>query len=283
MPVGDLDPDGVLLAQAGHLGGRPGVHHGVRDQFADQHHGVVHHLGQVPPEQGVPDEAAGRGGRPVDRFEGGGCARGDHGHVSSAAGTAGGDLRRGGAGSPRPGAALHPTFRLVPRGGGEPKQAPGGDFLHDFPCSCPGHPGKPSATGPTPGASAVTLGGPRAVTTAVRSRGRRGSGGPFAGPSAAVTVRTWEGPVEFGDQGRVRYHDGRCARHAVGSALAGRRPAPGPGARGGARRAAQAARRADRDARRQLPPPADLPGRRPAGRDRRGVQRGRRAQPAPHR
>ncbi len=76
--VGDLDPDRVLVPQAEHLGGGPGVHHGVGDQLAGEHHGVVHDLGETPALQGVPDEAArGRHGA-ADRLERGGSPRGDH-------------------------------------------------------------------------------------------------------------------------------------------------------------------------------------------------------------
>ena len=76
--VGDLDPDGLLLAQAADLGGGAGVHDGVGDEFADQDDGVVDDLGQAPAEQRIPDEAPGGGRGPAVGGEGGGCARSDH-------------------------------------------------------------------------------------------------------------------------------------------------------------------------------------------------------------
>ncbi len=88
----------------------------------------------------------------------------------------------GGAGAGRwPGAALHPTFRLVPRGGGASKQAPEGDSAHPF------------RTGPVPternrsctgreccqtGGSAMSV---RSSTVVVGSGGPEGPTGTFTG------------------------------------------------------------------------------------------------------
>ncbi|GAA1121315.1 hypothetical protein GCM10009663_71100 [Kitasatospora arboriphila] len=110
------------------------MHHGVGDEFADQDDGVVDDLGQAPAEQRVADEAACGGGGAAGRFEGGGCARGDH--VPTTPLLWSGLLRSGcsatGGSAAAPGAAFHPTFRFVPRGARAPKQIPGGDSAHGF-------------------------------------------------------------------------------------------------------------------------------------------------------
>ena len=76
--VGDLDADGGRVAQAHHLRGGAGVDHGVGDQLAGEDDGVVNDVSEAPALEGVADEGARRGDRAPDRFEGGGCARGDH-------------------------------------------------------------------------------------------------------------------------------------------------------------------------------------------------------------
>ena len=76
--VGDLDPHGGVDAQAQHVGGGAGVHHGVGDEFAGEDDGVVDDVGEAPALEGVPDEGAGGGDRTPHRLEGGGCPRGDH-------------------------------------------------------------------------------------------------------------------------------------------------------------------------------------------------------------
>ncbi len=302
--VGDLDADEAVLAQTAHLGVGAGVHDGIGDEFADQDDGVVDDLGQAPAEQGVANESARGCGRPVYRSEGGGCARGDHVATSpllwpgrpprtvDAPGPT--RLLRLPGGGPesgvRPGAALHPTFRLVPRGYGAPKQAPESDSAHVFGQESY----QPCASGRAPGASAVRLGGPQRPDRAVRSKRRRWARRPpercfrragacarkVAGGAGQFTM--WEGPVEFGHQGRNRHDDVRRTRWTLRGRASGRRrtaPEPQPGRR--ARRPAQAAGGADGDARRQLQ--AAAAGGRAAGGDRRGLQRGGRAQPAPHR
>ncbi len=52
--------------------------HGVGDQFAGEHHGVVDDVGEAPALEGVTDEASGTRDGSSDGIEAGGRARGDH-------------------------------------------------------------------------------------------------------------------------------------------------------------------------------------------------------------
>ncbi|MEY9814745.1 hypothetical protein RKD21_005002 [Streptomyces albogriseolus] len=78
IPVGHLDPDAVLAAQAEQVGGGARVHDGVGHQLAGQHHGVVHDVGEAPALEGVTDEGTGARDGSSDGLEAGGRARGDH-------------------------------------------------------------------------------------------------------------------------------------------------------------------------------------------------------------
>ncbi len=76
--VGDLDPYAVVAAQADHVGGGTGVHHGIGHQLAGEHHGVVDDVGMAPALERVADEGPGARHRSSDGLEAGGRPRGDH-------------------------------------------------------------------------------------------------------------------------------------------------------------------------------------------------------------
>lgn len=78
VPVGDLDADAVVGAEAEDLGGGAGVDDGVGDELAGEDDGVVDEFGVSPALEGVPDEGAGGRDGPPDGLEAGSRPRGDH-------------------------------------------------------------------------------------------------------------------------------------------------------------------------------------------------------------
>jgi hypothetical protein len=78
VPVGDLDADALVGAQADDVGGGARVDDRVGDQLAGEDDGVVGDVGEAPALEGVADEGAGRGDRASHWLEAGGRPRGDH-------------------------------------------------------------------------------------------------------------------------------------------------------------------------------------------------------------